>query len=299
MKRGMIEKIAALLLILSMIIPFGSVSFADEVEASERGGEFFALSVVYDGEYIIAPEKIFYEEGETVRDALIASPHTFTGIDTGGFITSVDGEGESFSLFYDGMAYDLDVPAGSVETALFMTNAGETAYSPESLLLIKALAVHPDLSDEERAFPAVKEAYEAAYDGLKTCDGEGAAPLLSALTAAYDEYEAWAASGAVRVAFDATLGGEPVEGAEIRAKDAYGYEYVSGEGDDYLDLRPGDYDFTVTKDNRIVQGSVTVSAGGAQDPVSAPLPEGIWLSDISVRSAERPGSKTRSRRISV
>lgn len=284
MKRERIRRIVAFVLILALMVPFGNPSFAVEADSSGEG-EFFALSVIYDGDYIIAPEKVFYGPEDTIRDALMASPHEFTGINTGGFITSVDGQGESFSLFYDDMAYDLDVPAGSVATALLMTNGGEAAYSPEMLALIKVLAVHQDLPDEEKIFPSVKAAYEAAFEGLKTCDGEGAAPLLADLTAAYGEYEAWAASGSVRISFQVTLEGEPVTDAEIKAVDSYGFQYVSGDGEQFLDLKPGDYEFTVTKDNRVVQGTVTASSEAGQQTVSAPLPEGTWLSDISIRSA--------------
>ena len=59
MKRERIRRIVAFVLILALMVPFGNPSFAVEADSSGEG-EFFALSVIYDGDYIIAPEKVFY-----------------------------------------------------------------------------------------------------------------------------------------------------------------------------------------------------------------------------------------------
>ena len=289
MKKTLV-RITALMLALLMIFPLGTFSYAAGEE--KAGDEFFALTVIFDGDYIVAPEKVFYQPGDTIRDALRNSSHTFEGIDSGGFITSVDGQGDSFSLFYDDMAYDLDFPAETVETALMFTNGGETAYSPEALELVHLLAVHQDLPDAEKTYPPVASAYVAAYEGLKTCDGQGAAPLLEALTAAYADYDAWSSSEGTRVDFNVTMGGAATDGFVIEAVDANGYAYTSGEGESFLLLKPGDYTYKVVKENRIFTGTLSIPRETRQMTVDAPLPAGNWLSAVEFRLTNASSSPT-------
>ena len=282
------SRITAILLALLMIVPFGTLAYAAEGEGTER--PFFPVAVIYDGDYIVAPEKVFYSEGDTIREALAASEHTYQGLEDGGFVTSVDGRGESFSLYYDNGEYDLDREASAVAAALVFSDKGEAGYSEDLLKLVRALATHADLPEEKRNYPPVSAAYEAAYSGLRTCDGEGASPLLAGLTSAYEQYDAWAASDAVNVSFSVTLGGGPATGAEIRALDAAGLSYTAEEGASTLSLKPGDYTYTVLKDNLAAEGHLTVSADVHDMSVDVPLPEGTWLASADFAEANSSDS---------
>ena len=275
MRSKIFSRMTALMLALLLIMPWGTISYAAEGEEDDR--PFFAVSVIFENDFIVAPEKVFYDPGESIRQALAASEHSYQGLEEGGFVTSVDGRGESFSLYYDNAGYDLDADASSVATALVFSDKGEEGYSEDLLKLVRALAVHPDLQEEKRGYPAVSEAYEAALSGLKTCDGAGASPLLIALTSAYESYDAWASSDALEVSFNVTLAGGTVSDAEIAAADANGLTYTAEAGSGTLYLKPGDYTYTVTKGDLAAEGTFTVSSDAPVSRIDVPLPEGVWL----------------------
>lgn len=78
-KRLMAALLACLMLLSLLPVPAYA---ADD-------GRIALLAVAQDG-YVIEPEYIGYRSGDTVKDVLKNSGHTFSGIDSG-FITAVDG----------------------------------------------------------------------------------------------------------------------------------------------------------------------------------------------------------------
>lgn len=78
-KRLMAALLACLMLLSLLPVPAYA---ADD-------GRIALLAVTQDG-YVIEPEYIGYRSGDTVKDVLKNSGHTFSGIDSG-FITAVDG----------------------------------------------------------------------------------------------------------------------------------------------------------------------------------------------------------------
>lgn len=67
------------------------------------------MAVTQDG-FLIEPEYVTYHSGDTVKDVLKNSSHTFSGIDNG-YITAIDGTTDNFSIHYDGDGYKLDQSA--------------------------------------------------------------------------------------------------------------------------------------------------------------------------------------------
>ena len=65
------------------------------------------MAVTQDG-FLIKPEYVTYHSGDTVKDVLKKSGHTFSGIDSG-YITAVDGTTDNFSIHYDEDGYKLDL----------------------------------------------------------------------------------------------------------------------------------------------------------------------------------------------
>ena len=59
-----------------------------------------ALMAVTQNGFLIEPEYVTYHSGDTVKDVLKKSSHTFSGIDSG-YITAVDGTTDNFSIHYD------------------------------------------------------------------------------------------------------------------------------------------------------------------------------------------------------
>ena len=98
-KRLMAALLACLMLLSLLPVPAYA---ADD-------GRIALLAVAQDG-YVIEPEYIGYRSGDTVKDVLKNSGHTFSGIDSG-FITAVDGRTDNYSLHYDGDGYALDASA--------------------------------------------------------------------------------------------------------------------------------------------------------------------------------------------
>ena len=87
------------------------------VSAAERKG--FYLAAFSLNKTLIEPEWIDCEPEDTVRDALLRSAHTFSGLEDG-WIMEIDGEGGNYNRYYDHVGYDLTVPAQSI-TALYFT----------------------------------------------------------------------------------------------------------------------------------------------------------------------------------
>ena len=162
MKKILTFTLALLLLVFAM-------PAAAETEKS------FVLAAVSANSVIIAPERITYEEGDTIADALLASAHTFTGIEQG-FIYAVDGTDGNFSLFYDGNGYDLNAAAEDI-TALCI---GVTSRYSEALLsLIRYIADYLEMGNVT-AYPAAQSAYKAALVAVRNGDESAAQEAKSA-----------------------------------------------------------------------------------------------------------------------
>lgn len=112
-KRLMAALLACLMLLSLLPVPAYA---ADD-------GHIALLAVAQDG-YVIEPEYIGYHDGDTVKDVLKNSGHTFAGIDSG-FITAVDGRTDNYSLHYDGDGYALDASAKGLTAIWFTTNANQ------------------------------------------------------------------------------------------------------------------------------------------------------------------------------
>ena len=78
--------------------------------AAENG---FILVVEAGGKLVIAPEYISCTAGQTAAQALSASGHTFTGLDTG-MISAIDGVTGNFTRSDENGNYDLSVSAASI-----------------------------------------------------------------------------------------------------------------------------------------------------------------------------------------
>lgn len=126
-KRLMAALLACLMLLSLLPVPAYA---ADD-------GRIALLAVAQDG-YVIEPEYIGYHDGDTVKDVLKNSGHTFSGIDSG-FITAVDGRTDNYSLHYDGDGYALDASAKGLTAIWFTTNANQS-YGENLLHLAERMA---------------------------------------------------------------------------------------------------------------------------------------------------------------
>lgn len=152
-KRLMAALLACLMLLSLLPVPAYA---ADD-------GRIALLAVAQDG-YVIEPEYIGYRSGDTVKDVLKNSGHTFSGIDSG-FITAVDGRTDNYSLHYDGDGYALDASAKGLTAIWFTTNANQS-YGENLLHLAERMAAYNTSTNGLKDYAAAKEAYDAAHSGF-------------------------------------------------------------------------------------------------------------------------------------
>lgn len=162
-KRLMAALLACLMLLSLLPVPAYA---ADD-------GRIALLAVAQDG-YVIEPEYIGYHDGDTVKDVLKNSGHTFSGIDSG-FITAVDGRTDNYSLHYDGDGYALDASAKGLTAIWFTTNANQS-YGENLLHLAERMAAYNTSTNGLKDYAAAKEAYDAAHSGFYAAANAAAAP---------------------------------------------------------------------------------------------------------------------------
>ena len=73
----------------------------------------FILAADSGGSLVIAPEYVPYTNGQTVKEVLLESKHSFTGLEEG-WITAIDGVGGNYTRSDEDGGYDLEQPANNV-----------------------------------------------------------------------------------------------------------------------------------------------------------------------------------------
>ena len=110
------KRIVSLLLAAVMLLGLSSVAAAAQPEGEARLVRFAAASPT---SMAVEPERISYTQGQTIRQALASSSHTFDGIETG-YIRAIDGVSGTFMIYDDVGEYDLDRPAASIQSIAFL-----------------------------------------------------------------------------------------------------------------------------------------------------------------------------------
>ena len=123
-----------------------------------------ALMAVTQNGFLIEPEYVTYHSGDTVKDVLKKSSHTFSGIDSG-YITAVDGTTDNFSIHYDEDGYKLDQSADGLTAIWFTTNSSQS-HGANLQKLAANMAVYNTATNGLRDYKAAQEAYDAAVKGF-------------------------------------------------------------------------------------------------------------------------------------
>jgi len=274
----------AIFLVISLIFSSVQVSFAATGDVAGT----FVLTAVKGSGFVIEPVEVSYTQGQTVKDALKASGHQFDGIDQG-FITSIDGQVDNYSMFYDGNKYDLDAQASEIKNAIVFTTRDD-AYSENYIALAALLGVHSQREDAVKNYTQVKTAYEAAMKGLPSATEETAKTLYDNLMSAYAKCEEWLSSNTAEVNFFTYYKGEEYNYVPIDSlvfTDEYGNEYNVEKLDSSYPLRKANYDFKATKGNCEVTGSFAITeedVNNNEKEVRACVPpEEEWIADIQLR----------------
>ena len=245
-------------------------------------GSFPMLAITEDG-FLIEPCYVSYAAGETLKDALRYSGHTFTGLDSG-FISAVDGHADNYTLHYAGDGYSLDGAASDVIALWFTTNASQS-YSDDALALVSQMARY--LAGEEYArYEKAADAYAEACKGFYSANAAAAATLCEALQGAMDALDNFKTGQTVQLRMNITLDGVKLTTGKAVFTSEFGTETTVTDLTTAA-LVPATYTFDISDgDYRHVRGTVTVAEGSV---ITAELPTGNWIADLEL-SADGGGS---------
>ena len=260
----------ALALTLALVLLLGLVPGA--ALAAEEGGWFY-FSASTGSRTIAAPEKISYQAGETIRQALASSGHTFAGIGEG-MVTAIDGVDGNFCRTDENGGFDMDRPAAAI--GYFCFSEQEAFLSEGRMALISAMADYLDEAEDVRR--AAQSEYDAALIAFAGASDGNAQRLADAITSAVKAYKEAQSGQGFAVAFTDGEGDaytpDNYPGVAITAVSAFGKAYTDDDGDGALQLAAGDYTFSVVQGYNRIDGSIMV---GADKIVSAEMPSGDWM----------------------
>lgn len=246
-------------------------SSAEPVTLTDDPASFFYLTATAADRVIIAPERVSYTAGQTIMQALLASGHTFDGIEDGN-VYQIDGVAGEFLRGDEAGEYSLTKLASDI--SFFCFTEGEIAKpSAARRALIRTMADYLCKEADVRAY--AKNAYNEALRQYVGISDEKASACAAQITAKIKEYEASLCSTT-----PVTFSGMGT-GCKITAVSEYGKIYDDTETPGTLKLPSGSYDFTVQRDALRVSGRISVPETTA---VSVTMPDGGWLdmSDFAI-----------------
>ncbi|MBQ6602391.1 MAG: PQQ-binding-like beta-propeller repeat protein [Eubacterium sp.] len=256
---------------------FVLLMMAASVSAAEEG--YFVLTVCTANSVVVRPERIYYTEGQSVKEALLASGHEFTGLEERDFIDAVDGVAANYTMLYDNGGYSLEIPASEISALRFGVTDVSADYQEEMFSLIYLMAEYSDMDNHVQNYPDAQEAYKLCLNAIRG-NGSSAATMKRNLEQKIAEYEAVLNGPKYSVSVTATQDGAPLNHLNLRMVDSYGNE-TTAEGN-VINVIAGDYSFAVSDGgyNR-TEGTITVSENTSLQVL---LPTGEWFGEMYMRS---------------
>ena len=272
------KKLMAGLLAVMMVICMLPIGAA----AAEKDFFYFAAST--DSRLVAAPEKVYYTEGQSIKEALQGSGHTFKGIEED-WIEKIDDVQGNYVRSDENGGYSMDRPASEINFFCFSEKEGFLTQSRQAL--VKAMADYMD--EEQDVQAAAKAEYDAAVSGYAAADDEAAAQLAADISAAIESYKAELNGEKYSVAFsdgEKSYSAANYQGIEITAENKYGKSFSDDDGDGVLSLVKGEYTFCVSQKYNRIEGKITISGDRT---VTSVLPSGDWMkagAEISTGSGD-------------
>ena len=236
-----------------------------------------ALMAVTQNGFLIEPEYVTYHSGDTVKDVLKKSGHTFSGIDNG-YITAVDGTTDNFSIHYDEDGYKLDQSADGL-TAIWFTTNSDQSHGANLQKLAANMAVYNTATNGLKDYKAAQEAYDAAVKGFYAATDTTAKTLNDALFSAIDKHAKFLEGKTTPLTISATMGGEAITPGEAVFTSEFG-TVVTVKNTNTVDLIPATYTFDLSDGEfRHVRGTLEVKEGTT---LTAQLPAGQWIKSVGI-----------------
>ena len=236
-----------------------------------------ALMAVTQNGFLIEPEYVTYHSGDTVKDVLKKSGHTFSGIDNG-YITAVDDTTDNFSIHYDEDGYKLDQSADGL-TAIWFTTNSDQSHGANLQKLAANMAVYNTATNGLKDYKAAQEAYDAAVKGFYAATDTKAKTLNDALFSAIDKHAKFLEGKTTPLTISATMGGEAITPGEAVFTSEFG-TVVTVKNTNTVDLIPATYTFDLSDGEfRHVRGTLEVKEGTT---LTAQLPAGQWIKSVGI-----------------
>ena len=233
---------------------------------------YFYFSAETANKLLIAPTRIAFTDGQTIRQALYASQYSFVESNSSGFITTIEGVNGNYTYGSTPEGVALDSAANTV-THFRFSEATNSTPSSGLQTLMQVMADY--LTEEADVQNAAAKEYQAALSGYLSVTSENAQSYADAITAKINAYK-----NGQNTKYTVTFSGYSGSSFTVSAANDYGKQFTDRNHTGTLQLPAGGYTFYVRQDNRMVSGKITVS--GAMT-VNASLPTGDWFNEGTLK----------------
>ena len=242
------------------------------LDADTAGEHYFYLSAQTTStsqQLLIRPTKVYYDEGDSIAQALLQSGYSFADLDEqySKFISKIQNVDGNFTYCGDfPEAVTLLEQASSIHYLYFSesTNAQMTSALQS---LMQVTADYLDKPADVQA--AAKTAYDEVLAQYPGQTKEETAALAAKLSSAIQSYEDSLTSDPYSVAV------EVLEACTITAVNEYGHEFTANNG--VLWLPASTYTIEARAENRVASRKNVAVPG--TDSVSLTLPSGNWFNE--------------------
>lgn len=237
-----------------------------------NANNYFYFSAETANKLLIAPTRIAFTDGQTIRQALYASQYNFVESNSSGFITTI--EGVNGNYIYGSTPSDVSIDsAANTVTHFRFSEASNSTPSSGLQTLMQVMADY--LTEDADVQNAAAEEYQTALNGYLGVASETAQSYAATITAKINAYKA-----GQNTKYTVTFSGYSGSSFTVSAVNDYGKQFTDRNHTGTLQLPAGGYTFYVRQDNRMVSGKITVS--GAMT-VNASLPTGDWFNEGTLK----------------
>lgn len=233
---------------------------------------YFYFSAETANKLLIAPMRIAFTDGQTIRQALNASKYSFTTNGSNQFITAIEGVNGNYTYGSTPDGVSIDSAANTV-THFRFSEASNSAPSSGLQTLMKVMADY--LEEAADVQNAAADEYQAAVSGYLGVTSERAQSYAAAITAKINAYKA-----GQNTQYTVTFSDYSGSSYTVSATNDYGKQFADANHTGTLQLPAGGYTFYVRQGNRMVSGKITVSEAMT---VRASLPTGDWFEENSLQ----------------
>ena len=237
-----------------------------------NANNYFYFSAETASKLLIAPVRLAFTDGQTIRQALNASKYSFTTDASTGFISAI--EGVIGNYIYGSTPSDVSIDsAANTVTHFRFSEAMNSTPSSGLQTLMQVMADY--LEEDSDVQNAAADEYQAAVSDYLGVTSESAQSYAAAITAKINAYKA-----GQNTQYTVTFSGYSGSSYTVSATNDYGKQFADANHTGTLQLPADGYTFYVRQGNRMVSGKITVS--GAMT-VNASLPTGDWFNESSLQ----------------